>query len=470
MDQRLRVTAGSEKGLSWELPETGILNIGRIRQHNEICIHDPKMSRVHCEVAVADGRVVVTDLDSETGTFLNGQRITQHQMVHGDVLRVGDTELSLQSLSSSHGTAAAGAGRGGPHAEAPAVGAGPRGSNADAPILKAPADTDGDFPVLGARAPGSTADLPALETVHGKPRPDGPAAGGSTAGGAKDLRTLSGTTLGPFEIGPVLGAGHCGVAFRARDTREDRVVALKVLHADFPKAETEMQNFTQAMKGVMGHRHPNLTTILGIGRGGGHVWVAREHVDGESLAQTLERSNPERLPDWTDAFRVAVHVARALHFAHGRHLLHRNVTPRNVLFRSTDHLVKLTDLGLAKALAGSALRQAVMRAKVQAELPFLPPEQTQPSPNLDPRSDIYALGATVYAVLTGRPPFTAKTSAELVAMVRETEPPEPRQWQPSMPEAFQGVVMRMLAKRPEERYQTAADVLGALARIYPDPA
>ncbi len=95
VDQRLRVISGPDKGLSFQLPQAGSETLGKSRQHNEICLHDPALARVHCQVEMEDGRVVLSDFDSETGTFVNGSRITKQELTHGDVVKIGDTELSF---------------------------------------------------------------------------------------------------------------------------------------------------------------------------------------------------------------------------------------------------------------------------------------------------------------------------------------------------------------------------------------
>src|SRR5262249_21775500 len=155
--------------------------------------------------------------------------------------------------------------------------------------------------------------------------------------------------------------GHHAWVFLARQKKEDRMVALKVFHPEFPKNEEEAERFIQAMKVRWPLRHPNLVTILAIGRTVPYSWVALELVEGESLAQMIQKFGANGVPEWQEAFRLAVHIGRALHFGIYHHLLHRNITPANILFRSTDHLYKLGDLGLAKALTGSQLRQTVMR-------------------------------------------------------------------------------------------------------------
>jgi serine/threonine-protein kinase len=422
MENRLRVTAGPDKGLTFTLPETGVQNIGKIRQHNEICLHDMKLSRVHCEVLIDEGRVVITDLDSESGVYVNGQRVSQRQLEHGDVIRVGDTEIMLESI------------KGAEVKEAPAV-----------------AGIDLELERPAAKESAATA-----------PPPD-PAATLSLA----EVTKLSATLLGPYQLGAVLGQGHHGVVFRA--VKDEKMVALKVFHSSFPQGEEEADRFVQAMKTRLNLRHPNLVTVFTVGRSQPYTWIAEEHVEGESLVQTIQNFGSTGVPEWQQSFRLAMHIGRALHFIHQQRLTHRNITPANILFRTTDNLFKLSDLLLTKALAGSRLRQAALRKKIQVEMGYFSPEQTQQNAVLDIRSDIYSLGAVAYVLLMGRPPCLGKTVPETIGLIRSTEPARPKELQPSIPETFERAILKMLSKRPEERFQTPAELLASLSTIAPEP-
>jgi pSer/pThr/pTyr-binding forkhead associated (FHA) protein len=420
VDQRLRVMSGPDKGTSFQLPQAGSETLGRSRQHNEICLHDPAIGRVHCQVEMEDGRVILSDFDSETGTFLNGTRITRQELTHGDIIRIGDTELQFQSIGA-----------------APSGTAAPR----EAPV------------------PPAAATLPA----------DAPAPTRPATASSQDLASLSGAKLGHFQLGPVLRTSHYGTVFRAHDSKEDRIVALKVLSAEFPKTETEAQQFAQTIKTALPLRHPNLVAIYGAGRSTSHYWIAMEYVEGETATQMLQWISSSAAPDWRQAFRLAVHLARALYFIHENQLLHGNITPDNTLCRNVDKQTKLEGLMLARALAGSVLRRNVLRAKLVNELPYVSPEQTVPHAIPDARSDIYGLGAVVYYLLTGKPPFTGNSPAETISMVREARPTAPRQVNPSTPSALELIVLRTLAKPPAERHQSAAELLSELSRIAPEP-
>lgn len=421
MDKKLRVVAGPDKGNYFLLPPAGIQNIGKVRQHNEICLHDQKLSRVHSQVEVDGDKVILTDLDSETGTFVNGERVSSaHELHHGDVINCGDTQLCFQAVDENRPKSAA--------------------EIRVAPIAEAKKAAPASAPVTPSAPAGML---------------------------TKELPALAGTTLARYELQKVIGKGHTSLVFRARDTKDDRIVAVRVFPGDFPKTDEENQRFVDAIKLTIPVRHPNLVTVFGAGRTGAHCWLAMEFVEGESLFQLLQRP-AVGAPDWRSAFRLAVHVGRALHAAHQQQLIHRNVTPANILYRSTDQLFKLNDLMLTRALAGSALRQAVLRAKVASEATSLAPEQTYPAPTLDTRCDLFSLGVVVYQLLTGRPPFAGKTPQETVAQLREAAPIPPRELVSAVPERFETAILKLLAKKPEERFQTPAELLTELCRVAPD--
>jgi serine/threonine protein kinase len=162
---------------------------------------------------------------------------------------------------------------------------------------------------------------------------------------------------------------------------------------------------------------------------------------------------------------VALHVGRALEYAHQRRVLHRNLTPQNVLIRTGDHLVKLGDLMLAKALEGRLAANLTPQGELLGDLNYMAPEQTVGPQEADERSDIYSLGALVYALLTGRPPFEGGSLKETLKQIRTAKPARPRQFQLSIPERFEGTVLTMLAKKPENRFQSAGELLEDLERM-----
>jgi serine/threonine protein kinase len=282
---------------------------------------------------------------------------------------------------------------------------------------------------------------------------------------ALPLTSLVGRTLSHYTVGAVIARGASGVVFKATDSSNGQAVALKVLNLELSRDEEEMQRFVRAMKTMLPLRHPNLVAVHGAGKSGPYCWCAMQLVEGESLTQVIQRIGVAGMLDWKHAYRVAVHVARALEYAHAQAIIHRNVTPQNILLRTEDKTALLGDLMLAKALEGSLALQVTRQGELVGDLAYMAPERTRGTTDSDGRSDLYGLGATVYALLTGRPPFGGGTAAEVIAKIRTAEPEKPKKYQLSIPDQFQGVVLKLLAKRPEERYQTATDLLVDLQRV-----
>jgi serine/threonine protein kinase len=402
MSMQLVVVAGPDKGRSFPLNPGDTLLIGR-SQATQTRLVDPRVSKVHCELEVGEGRATLSDANSTGGTFVNGKRISEHELKSGDVIQIGETQLRFVAGASS---------------EASTV------------------------------APG---DLPS-------PR-------GAAAPSAEPLAALSGQSLGHYEVGPVLAKGQSGVVFKAEDTKDGQTVAFKVLHPEISRNEDEMQRFVRAMKTMLPLKHPNLVALLGAGKTGAYCWMAMEYVDGESLTQVIQRIGVAGMLDWRYTLRVGIHIGRALEYAHGQQIVHRNIAPPNILVRSADKVAKLGDLMLAKALEGTLAQQITRPGELLGDVNYMSPERTHGTQALDGRSDIYSLGATLYALLTGRPPFVDVSLVETITKIRKADPEKPKKFQMAIPDLLEGAVMKMLAKRPDQRFQTASELLKGLERV-----
>jgi serine/threonine protein kinase len=395
MSAQIVVVSGPDKGRSFPLSQ-GTFQIGR-SQATATKLSDHTVSRIHCEIE-HDGKRAVLVNKSTNGTQVNGKTVTEHELRHGDLVRIGGTELRYQ---------------------------------------------------VDAIGEASTVLHP-LEEKPALPM---------------QLSALPGHTLSHYVIQEVIARGQSGVVFKAKDDRDDSLVALKVLQPEFSSNDEEMQRFIRAMKTVMGLRHPNLVSLLAAGRTAGFCWVAMEHIEGESMSQVIQRMGVAGMLDWKYGFRVAVHVARALDHAHDQGIIHRNVTPTNILLRLEDKTALLGDLMLAKALEGSLAQQVTRPGELVGDVGYMSPERTRGPSDVDGRADIYGLGATVYALIAGRPPFTGGSLPELIQKIRNDVPEKPKKYQMAIPDLFQGTVLKMLAKRPEERFQTANDLLMELDRV-----
>jgi serine/threonine protein kinase len=402
MSLQLSVIAGPDSGRTFTLQAGPDLMLGR-GTSSLYRLTDPRTSRSHCQIVLEGDQATLIDNDSSSGTFVNGNKVQRHALQLGDVIQVGDTQLRVQM---------------------------------------------GDFPLDVA--------LAAIDPAQAKPVAAAP---------VEELAALSGKTLGHYDIGPVIGQGSTGMVFHACDTKDNKSVALKVLLPEFSKNEEERRRFVRAMKTALPLQHPNIVKLYAAGKTGSYCWLAMEYIAGEVMTQVIERIGVAGMLDWRYAFKVAVHIGRALSYAHSQQIVHRNVTPPNVLLQATDKVVKLGDLMIAKALGGAAAEAITRPGQLVGDVAYMAPERTRGVIELDCRSDIYGLGATVYALLTGRPPFEGATLVEKITRIRQTQPVPPTKFQMAIPQTFEGVVLKMLAKRPEDRYPTADKLLTELERI-----
>lgn len=403
MPWRLLVIDGADQGRLIPLANAGSIVIGNSRKHADVCLNDLYVSRVHCQVAVAEGQVSVNHVAEGAETFVNGKKVAQQPLRVGDIIRIGNSHLRLEEGA----------------ADDPATG-----------------------PAAATAAAGK---LPLVDPAH--------------------MEELADHILGRYELGLVLGKSHSGIVFQAYDVKADQTVALKVLSPEFGQTEPEMQTFARVMKTALPLRHPSLVTVLGAGKTGPYCWIAREYVQAESGQQILEKLRDARKIDWRSGFHVAYHVARGLEFVHARHVFHGNITPRNLLIDPATHQAKLADLLLSKALEGSTLQRRILEQKVLAEMCYLAPEQTEAGAFVDNLCDIYSLGAVVYTLLTCRPPLAADAPEDLLAKIRSEQPEHPKVHQRSIPPALDRVVMKMLAKQQMDRYPTATALVEDLERV-----
>jgi serine/threonine protein kinase len=280
-----------------------------------------------------------------------------------------------------------------------------------------------------------------------------------------DESVLTGTTLSHYELGAILARGSFGTVYKARNTRDGKDVAINVLHPDFSQDEANLKRFMRVMKTAVGLRHPNLVGLCGAGKQGEICWFAREYVEGEPLIKVIERLGTRKMISWRYTVTLGVQIAGALEALHEKHIIHRNVTPESIQIRSKDKVAKLGDIMLAEVVDGTEARTPSRPGELLGNVTYMAPERTRGDAEVDIRSDIYSLGATLYTLLTGRPPFEGKTLVETVAKIRQEDPIPPKRFQDAIPDELQDVVEKMLAKRPELRYQTPAHVLRALGRV-----
>jgi eukaryotic-like serine/threonine-protein kinase len=286
----------------------------------------------------------------------------------------------------------------------------------------------------------------------------------------------AGSRLGPYEIVSSLGAGGMGDVYRARDTRLDRAVAVKVLPDSLASDAAFRQRLHTEARAISQLSHPHICTLHDIGEQDGTTFLVMELIEGETLAQRLARQAGGGLaPD--EALRLGAQIAEALAAAHRHGIVHRDLKPGNVMLTKTGAAragtsdVKLLDFGLAKiaqpavttrdASRMATTPQAVTAAgSVLGTFQYMAPEQIEGA-EADARSDIFAFGCVLYEMVTGKPAFEGKSHAGIMAAILEREPVPITSLESRVSPLVVAIVRRCLAKSPDDRWQTATDLAGA---------
>ncbi|HYT31120.1 MAG TPA: serine/threonine-protein kinase, partial [Thermoanaerobaculia bacterium] len=278
------------------------------------------------------------------------------------------------------------------------------------------------------------------------------------------MTLAEGSQLGPYQILAPVGTGGMGEVYRARDTRLDRIVAIKVLPAHLSANEEVRQRFDREAKTISSLSHPHICALHDVGHQDGTDYLVMEFLEGESLADRLVRGP---LPT-EQVLRFGIQIADALDRAHRQGIVHRDLKPGNIMLTKSG--VKLVDFGLAKLTAVQPVLSSLSILPTQAgqnltqegtilgTFQYMSPEQLE-GREADARSDLFAFGAVLYEMATGHKAFSGKSQASLIAAILDSQPEPISTVQPMAPPALDRVVQTCLAKDPDDRWQTAHDVM-----------
>ena len=282
------------------------------------------------------------------------------------------------------------------------------------------------------------------------------------------MALASGTRLGPYEILAPIGAGGMGEVYKANDTRLDRTVAIKVLPEHLADSPERKQRFEREAKAISQLNHPHICTLYDVGSQNGIAYLVMEYLEGETLTERLEKGS---LP-LDDALEYGMQIADGLDKAHRAGIVPRDLKPGNIIIVKPG--VKILDFGLAKLVEKPALsdssdaptqqRNLTKDQAIVGTLQYMAPEQLEGKP-VDARSDVWAIGAVLYEMITGRRAFEASTLASLIAAILEHEPVSMAALNKLTPPAVDRLARICLAKDPENRWQTARDVTRELKSI-----
>src|SRR5438034_3833626 len=279
---------------------------------------------------------------------------------------------------------------------------------------------------------------------------------------ARIMSLSSGTKLGSFEIQAPLGAGGMGEVYRARDTRLERTVAIKVLPEHLSSNPDAKQRFEREARAISSLNHPHICALYDVGTQDGVDFLVMEYLEGQTLAERLQKGT---LPI-EQVLKIGIEIADGLDKAHRQGIVHRDLKPGNIMLTKAG--AKLMDFGLAKPAEAAFIASAsvgtptlsnrlTVEGTIVGTFQYMAPEQLE-GKEADVRSDIFAFGAVLYEMVTGKFAFTGKTPASIVAVILASAPTPVATLQPTSPAELNRLIGIALAKNPDDRWQSAHDI------------
>jgi pSer/pThr/pTyr-binding forkhead associated (FHA) protein len=383
---------------------------------SDVQVRDAKLSRRHCEIRATPHGFILRDLASKNGTFLNGARVAEARLRDGDRIQIGLTRMVFRCEEPAEATEVA------PPQLCAACG------------RLVPLDQLGDARQTEERiyCPDCVAD-----------------------------NALVGRTVGGYEIIQLIGRGSMGTVFKAEQLSMSRPVALKILHRELTSNRDAVGRFLREARAGGQLSHPNIIRIYDMNQAEGLYFISMEFVPGGDVGSLLDREGPL---DPARVVSIAAQACKALVHAHERGVIHRDIKPSNLLL-GRDGLIKVADLGLAKSLDAAGVSSLTATGTALGTLAYVPPEQVVDAGRVDHRADIYSLGATAWHLLAGEPPFRGATVAQLALAVRSTDPRPLADFRRDIPAPLGDLILRAMAKDPDLRHQTAAELLAALEAL-----
>lgn len=439
MKCELVIAKGPDVEQRFHLAAAGDLLIGRGDDCN-VRLRDPSVSRHQCRVSLEADRVTLIDLASRWGTVVNGRLLKEGELKSGDRITLGDTEIIVLLTNLPE-------------------------DQTLPPRTRPTFDQDPTDEFPRPTIPESFAPPPAH--VNAKPlSPQTKKKSRKVTSASPPTQTHAGfqpplavvdRQIGELNLESVVAIGRTGIVYSSTDSTTGEKLAVKIFYPEvLPEGEAR-ERFVRAMRTMIHVRHENLVRLHRAGSQRGVCYTVSEFIDGHSAVQLLAASNGAGL-DWQTVRHLARGIASALQFAFQKNLVHRNVTPSNILIREADQVVKLGDLSLSKALVGANAFDVTRTNTVLGQLPYLSPEQIEHSPGQNHLSDLYSLGATLYELLAGRPPFQSESASDLLRQIASCDPKRIRESRPDVPDELEAIILRLLAKLPQDRFATPMDL------------
>ncbi len=251
-----------------------------------------------------------------------------------------------------------------------------------------------------------------------------------------------------YEILGKIGQGGMSDVYKAKDHVLGRIVAIKVLKAEFAEDTSFVTKFRSEAQAAAALEHPNIVNIYDVGSENGMHYIVMECIEGITLKTYIEKKG--RLTD-KEAISIAIQVSRGIEAAHNRHIIHRDIKPQNIII-STEGNVKVTDFGIARAATSNTIH-----ADIMGSVHYTSPEQAR-NGFVDGRSDIYSLGIVMYEMVTGRVPFDGSSTVAVAIGHLQDDLPNPRDFAPELPISLEKIIFKCTQKSPDRRYESIGDL------------
>ena len=258
---------------------------------------------------------------------------------------------------------------------------------------------------------------------------------------------------GRYEIKEVIGVGGMAYVYKAYDSIDDRTVAVKILKDEYLANEEFTRRFKNESKAIAILSHPNIVKVYDVSFGERLQYIVMEYIDGITLKEYIEQQQDIK---WKEAVHFTVQILRALQHAHDKGIVHRDIKPQNIMLLP-DGTIKVTDFGIAR-FSRNEIRATSATDKAIGSVHYISPEQAR-GDITDEKADIYSTGVMLYEMLTGRLPFEADSAVSVAIMQLQSEPKQPREINPSIPEGLEEITIKAMQKDPAKRYQSAAEML-----------
>lgn len=466
MNITLIVIKGDDNGKTFRLIGGDVKLVGR-SSGASIILQDGGISRQHCRIGVHPQGLMIEDMNSKNGTAVNGQRIRgKTVLADADTIELGRTVLKVRIEPAPAEADEI------PVAEILADRPSPpdSGLQIEAPAIDVNLEA---FPGDGAsgeqQSSGSAADglMGAFEQYSDEPviRKEPPAA--AEAGVVIDLAgeepspppspdSVIGKIIAGCRVEELIREDELCHVYRGVQISMDRAVALKILSPEMTGDTEAAERFIRAARDGGKLNHPNIVQVFDAGEEQGVCFIALELVDGKSVRELLHERGRKRPLDPAQGVEITRQMTEALEYAHARDLLHRNITPDNILV--TRHgIAKLAEMGFVQSLEESGIDRPSRPGQQIDALYFSAPELLRDPGAADPRADIYSLGAVAFLMLSGHPPFSGDNEFEIMQKARQGHHQSLAKLQRSLPDALVKIIHRALAAKPEQRYQTVVE-------------